>query len=127
MIRRPPRSTRTYTLFPYTTLFRSIYGSGSDEILHLAAGAFASVGDEVLFPRFGFSVYPIAARRVGAKPVEAPDRDYATDVDAMLAAVTERTRVVFLANHNNPTRTFVSRDGITRRHKRLSHDPKHVG
>src|SRR3546814_6429883 len=92
-----------------------MYGTGSDEILQLAAGAFASVGDEVLFPRFGFSVYPIAARRVGAKPVEAPDRDYATDVDAMLAAVTERTRVVFLANPNNPTGTFASRDEIARR------------
>src|SRR3546814_12876069 len=91
-----------------------MYGTGSDEILQLAAGAFASVGDEVLFPRFGFSVYPIAARRVGAKPVEAPDRDYATDVDAMLAAVTERTRVVFLANPNNPTGTFASRDETDR-------------
>ena len=101
---------------------RVIYGTGSDEILHLAAGAFASVGDEVLFPRFGFSVYPIAARRVGAKPVEAPDRDYATDVDAMLAAVTERTRVVFLANPNNPTGTFASRDEIARLHKGLPQD-----
>src|SRR3546814_12621442 len=71
---------------------------------------------------FGFSVYPIAARRVGAKPVEAPDRDYATDVDAMLAAVTERTRVVFLANPNNPTGTFASRDEIARLHKGLPQD-----
>ena len=61
-------------------------------MLHLAAGAFAGPGDEVLYVRYGFSVYPIAARRVGATPVEAADRDYATDVDALLAAVTPSAR-----------------------------------
>ncbi|MEQ9663303.1 MAG: histidinol-phosphate transaminase, partial [Parasphingopyxis sp.] len=66
---------------------RIICGTGSDELLHLAAGAFAGVGDEVLYVRYGFSVYPIAARRVGAEPVEAPDTDYATNVDALLEAV----------------------------------------
>lgn len=101
---------------------RIIYGTGSDEVLHLAAGAFAGAGDEILFPRFGFSVYPIAARRVGAEPVEAPDRDYATDVDALLASVTERTRVVFLANPNNPTGTFADRNEIARLHAALPQD-----
>ncbi len=98
---------------------RVIYGTGSDEILHLAAGAFAGVGDEVLFVRYGFSVYPIAARRVGAVPVEAPDTDYATDIDALLACVTERTRVVFVANPNNPTGTMASRAEIARLHAAL--------
>lgn len=101
---------------------RVIHGTGSDEVLHLAAGAFAGVGDEVLFVRYGFSVYPIAARRVGATPVEADDRDYATDVDALLAAVTERTRVVFLANPNNPTGTFIPRDELLRLHAGLPAD-----
>jgi histidinol-phosphate aminotransferase len=101
---------------------RVIYGTGSDEILHLATGAFAGVGDEVLFVRYGFSVYPIAARRVGAVPVEAPDADYATDVDALLAAVTERTRVVFIANPNNPTGTFIARREIARLHAALPGD-----
>ena len=101
---------------------RVIYGTGSDELLHLAAGAFAGVGDEVLFVRYGFSVYPIAARRVGAEPVEADDRDYATDVDALLARVTERTRVVFVANPNNPTGTYTSRDEIARLHAGLPSD-----
>ena len=95
---------------------RVIHGTGSDELLHLAAGAFAGVGDEVLFVRYGFSVYPIAARRVGAEPVEADDRDYATDVDALLACVTKRTRVVFVANPNNPTGTYSSRTDIARLH-----------
>jgi histidinol-phosphate aminotransferase len=93
---------------------RVIYGTGSDEILHLAAGAYAGFGDEVLFVRYGFSVYPIAARRVGANPVEAPDRDYATDVDALIAAITPKTRVIFVANPNNPTGTYTPRSEIER-------------
>ena len=101
---------------------RVIHGTGSDELLHLAAGAFAGVGDEVLYVRYGFSVYPIAARRVGAEPIEADDRDYATDVDALLACVTERTRVVFVANPNNPTGTYSSRAEIARLHAGLPSD-----
>ncbi len=102
---------------------RIIYGNGSDEVLHLAAGAFAGPGDEVIYVRYGFAVYEIAARRVGATPVIAPDTDYATDVDAILACVTDRTRVVFVANPNNPTGTYTSRDEIARLHAGL---PGHV-
>ncbi|MBO9621994.1 MAG: histidinol-phosphate transaminase [Sphingomonas sp.] len=102
---------------------RIIYGTGSDEVLHLAAGAFSGVGDEVIYVRFGFAVYDIAARRTGATPVVAPDKDYATDVDAILACVTERTRVVFVANPNNPTGTYSTRAEIARLHAGL---PKHV-
>ncbi len=101
---------------------RVIYGTGSDELLHIAAGAFAGQGDEVLFVRYGFSVYPIAARRVGAVPVEAPDHDYATDVDALIAHVTPRTRVVFIANPNNPTGTHAGRGEIARLHAALPAD-----
>jgi histidinol-phosphate aminotransferase len=98
---------------------RVIYGNGSDEILHLAAGAFAGAGDEVIFVRYGFAVYEIAARRVGATPVIAADKDYATDVDAVLACVSERTRVVYIANPNNPTGTFAPRSEIARLHAAL--------
>ncbi|WP_076068884.1 histidinol-phosphate transaminase [Sphingomonas montana] len=101
---------------------RVIYGTGSDEILHLAAGAYAGVGDEVLQVRYGFSVYEIAARRVGATLVVAPDTDYATDIDALLAAVTPRTRVVFVANPNNPTGTYNDRHDIARLHAGLPTD-----
>ena len=101
---------------------RIIYGNGSDEVLHLAAGAFAGPGDEVIYVRYGFSVYDIAARRVGATPVIAADDDYATDVDAILAAVTERTRVVFVANPNNPTGTYVAKAEIARLHAGLPGD-----
>lgn len=101
---------------------RIIYGTGSDEVLHLAAGAFAGLGDEVMFVRYGFSVYPIAARRVGATPVEVNDHDYATDVDAILARLTDKTRVVFVANPNNPTGTYTPRTEIARLHAGLPSD-----
>lgn len=101
---------------------RIIYGNGSDEVLHLAAGAFAGVGDEVIYVKYGFAVYDIAARRVGATPVIAPDADYATDVDAILAAVTERTRIVYVANPNNPTGTYAPREEIARLHAGLPSD-----
>jgi histidinol-phosphate aminotransferase len=101
---------------------RVIYGNGSDEILHLAAGAYAGPGDEVIFVKYGFAVYEIAARRVGAAPVVAPDKDYATDVDAILGLVTERTRLVYIANPNNPTGTFSSRAEIARLHAGLPGD-----
>ncbi|TZG25980.1 histidinol-phosphate transaminase [Sphingomonas montanisoli] len=101
---------------------RIIYGTGSDEILHLATGAFAGLGDEVLFVRYGFSVYPIAARRVGAEPVEADDKDYATDVDALIARITPKTRVIFVANPNNPTGTFAGKAEIARLHAAVPAD-----
>ena len=101
---------------------RIVCGTGSDELLNLAAQGFAGPGDEVLFSRFSFSVYDIAARRCGATPVEALDADYATDVDALLAAVTDKTRVVFLANPNNPTGTYLPRSEVTRLHAGLPSD-----
>ncbi|RYY27818.1 MAG: histidinol-phosphate transaminase [Sphingomonadales bacterium] len=102
---------------------RIIHGTGSDEVLHLAAGAYAGPGDEVIYVRYGFAVYDIAARRVGATPVVAPDTDYATDVDTILSLVTERTRLVFIANPNNPTGTYSTKAEIARLHAGL---PSHV-
>jgi histidinol-phosphate aminotransferase len=101
---------------------RIIYGNGSDEVLHLAAGAFAGPGDEIIYVNYGFAVYEIATRRVGATPVIAPDKDYATDVDAILACVTARTRIVFVANPNNPTSTYTPREDIARLHAGLPSD-----
>jgi histidinol-phosphate aminotransferase len=75
-----------------------------------------------LFPRYSFIVYDIAARRVGATPVAAPDRDYTCDVDALLAAVTPRTRVVYVANPNNPTGTQLPAAELRRLHAGLPAD-----
>ena len=101
---------------------RIVCGTGSDELLNLSVQAFAGPGDEVLFPRYSFAVYEIAARRCGAVPIESADRDYGCDVDALLAAVTPRTRVVLLANPNNPTGTFISRTDVARLHAGLPAD-----
>lgn len=99
-----------------------VCGTGSDELLNLAAQGFAGAGDEVLFSRHSFAVYDIAARRCGAQPVEAPDTAYTADVDALLAAVTARTRVVFLANPNNPTGTWLPPAEVARLHAGLPDD-----
>lgn len=101
---------------------RIVCGTGSDELLHLAAQGYAGVGDEVIYVRYGFSVYDIAARRCGATPVIAPDHDYGSDVDALVALVNERTRVVFVANPNNPTGSFLPRGEIARLHAALPTD-----
>ena len=101
---------------------RIVCGTGSDELLNLAALAFAGPGDEVVYVRYGFAVYNIAARRCGATVVVAPDQDFGTDVDTLLGCVTERTRVVFLANPNNPTGSFLPRAELARLHAGLPAD-----
>ncbi len=101
---------------------RIICGTGSGELLELAAAAFAGPGDECIYVRYGFSLYDIVIRRCGASPVVAPDVDYGTDIDALLACITPATRVVFLANPNNPTGTFLARAEIARLHAALPGD-----
>jgi histidinol-phosphate aminotransferase len=101
---------------------RIIMGAGSGDVLCLAANAYAGPGDEVLFSQYSFSLFEIIARRGGATPQEAPAKDYGTDVDALLAAVTPRTRVVIVANPNNPTGTYLPRAEIARLHAGLPRD-----
>lgn len=98
---------------------RIVCGTGSDELLNLAAQGYAGPGDEVIYVRYGFSVYDIAARRCGATPVITPDKDFGTDVDELLNRVNDKTRVVFIANPNNPTGSFLPRGEITRLHAGL--------
>lgn len=93
---------------------RIICGNGSDDLLHLLAECYLSPGDEAIYCEHGFLVYRIATLAAGATPVVAPERDNTTDVDAILAAVTERTRLVFLANPNNPTGTYVPMSEVRR-------------
>lgn len=101
---------------------RIVCGTGSDELLQLLATAYASAGDEVLYVRHGFMVYPIAAQRAGATPVAAPDVAYTADVDALLACVTPATRLIYLANPNNPTGTMIGRAEVRRLHAALPAD-----
>lgn len=86
---------------------RIICGVGSDEVLQFVVQAYAGTGDEVITTEHGFSMYPILARMVGAIPVTVPEAERRVDVDAILAAVTDRTRIVFIANPANPTGTML--------------------
>lgn len=101
---------------------RIVCGTGSDEILHLLPTIYCKPGDTVVHVRHGFMVYPIAARRAGAEPLAAPDRDYAADVDAILATVRDNTRIVYLANPNNPTGTMIPAEEVARLHAGLRSD-----
>jgi histidinol-phosphate aminotransferase len=93
---------------------RIICGVGSDEIIHFLCQAYAGPGDEVLYTEHGFLMYKISAMAAGATPIEVPERERVTDVDALLAACTERTKLVFIANPNNPTGTMISAGEVAR-------------
>jgi histidinol-phosphate aminotransferase len=95
---------------------RIVCGAGSDDLLHLLAHAYLADGDEAIHTTHGFLIYPIATLGAGGKPVIAPETDYTANVDAILAAVTPRTKIVFIANPNNPTGTCLSFDEIKRLH-----------
>ena len=84
-----------------------ICGAGSDELIGMLVHAYAGPGDEVLYSQHGFLMYKIYALANGATPITAPEKDLTLDVDALLAAVTPRTKIVFVANPNNPTGTVV--------------------
>ncbi len=101
---------------------RIVCGAGSDELISLLTRAYAGVGDEMLYSAHGFLMYPIAARTVGAIPVAAPEADLTTDVDALLSKVSDRTRIVFLANPNNPTGTYIPADAMRRLRENLRED-----
>lgn len=91
-----------------------ICGAGSDEIIHFLCQCYAGPGDEVLYTEHGFLMYRISALAAGATPVEAAERNRVTDVDALLAACSARTRLVFVANPNNPTGTMIGAKALAR-------------
>jgi histidinol-phosphate aminotransferase len=93
---------------------RIICGVGSDEIIHFLCQAYAGPKDEVIHTEHGFAMYRISALAAGARPVEVPERERTADVDAILAACTKRTRLVFLANPSNPTGTMIPLSEVAR-------------
>jgi len=93
---------------------RIVCGVGSDEILHLLCQAYAGPGGEVIHTEHGFAIYRIGALAAGATPVEVPEAARTTDVDAILAACTEATRLIFIANPNNPTGTMIAPEEVRR-------------
>jgi histidinol-phosphate aminotransferase len=102
---------------------RLLCGSGSDELLSLITNAYLGPGDEGVFTEHGFLVYKIAILAAGATPVVVKETDLTADVDAILKAVTAKTKIVYLANPNNPTGTYLPFDEVKRLHAGL---PKHV-
>jgi histidinol-phosphate aminotransferase len=101
---------------------RIVCGAGSDELLSLIANAYLRTGDEAIYTQHGFLVYRIAILACGAKPVVAPEKNLTADVDAILDCVTEKTRIVFLANPNNPTGTYIPFDEVRRLRESLRSD-----
>jgi histidinol-phosphate aminotransferase len=102
---------------------RVICGVGSDEIITFLCQAYAGPGDEVIHTEHGFLMYRISSLAVGATPVEVPERERTTDVDAILAACTKRTKLVFIANPNNPTGTMIGAKDVARLAEGI---PKHA-
>lgn len=99
-----------------------VCGAGSDEIISLLCGAYAGEGDEVLYSEHGFLMYPISAKVAGATPVTAPEKDLRADPEALLNAVTDKTKIVFLANPNNPTGSYLTKDEVKDFHAALPSD-----
>jgi histidinol-phosphate aminotransferase len=98
---------------------RIVCGAGSDDLLHLLAHTFLVDGDEAIYTKHGFLIYPIVTLGAGATPVVAPETNYIADVDVILGKVTGKTKIVFLANPNNPTGTCLSFDEVKRLHRGL--------
>lgn len=87
-------------------------GNGSNDVLELVARTFVNAEHEVIFSQHAFVVYPLVTQAIGAKGIAVPAKDYGHDLDAMLAAITDKTRMIFVANPNNPTGTFLSTEAL---------------
>ncbi len=93
---------------------RIVCGAGSDEIIALLVTAFAGIDDEIIYSKHGFLMYPISAKRLGAKPIAVAEKNLKTDIEAILQAITPRTKIIFIANPNNPTGSYLNKDEIAR-------------
>ncbi len=102
---------------------RIVCGAGSDEILAFLTSAFAGIGDEIIYSEHGFLMYPISAKRVGAKAVKVKEKNLKTDIDAVISAITSKTRIIFIANPNNPTGSYLNQFEIE---KLINHTPKNI-
>lgn len=100
-----------------------VFGNGSNDILELVARAYLTEGSETVYSQHAFAVYSLVTQATGATGVVVPAKNYGHDLQAMLAAITEKTRIVFVANPNNPTGTLLAKDAL---HAFLTQVPKHV-
>lgn len=100
-----------------------VFGNGSNDILELAARAYLTVGSETIYSQHAFAVYPLVTQAMGATGIVVPAKNYGHDLAAMLKAVTDKTRMIFIANPNNPTGTLLDKDEL---YAFLKQVPKHV-
>ena len=100
-----------------------VFGNGSNDILELAARAFLYKGCEAIYSQHAFAVYPLVTQAVGATGVVVPAKNYAHDLDGFLAAITPRTKLIFIANPNNPTGTLINKDAL---HAFIHAVPRHI-
>ncbi len=101
---------------------RIVVGAGSDEIFLMLGRAYLGPGDEMIATEHAFAIYAVIGQQQGATVIEVPEKDFTADVDAILAAVTPRTKLVWLANPNNPTGTYLPYDEVKRLHAGLPPD-----
>ena len=99
-----------------------ICGNGSDEILSMFANCFAGPGDEIIYSQHGFLVYPIAAKAAGASPIVAAEKNYKADVEEIIKVCSNKTKICFIANPNNPTGTYLTRQELITLRKELPQD-----
>lgn len=102
---------------------RLVFGAGSDEIFAMTAQAYLGAGDNAIQPQYGFAAWAIAVCAAGARMKSAPERDYVVQIDALVAAIDDRTRLIFVANPANPTGTLLPFHEIKRLHRAM---PAHV-
>jgi histidinol-phosphate aminotransferase len=102
---------------------RIVCGAGSDELIALLTMSFASVGDEIIYSAHGFLMYPISAQKVGAVAIKAPEKNLKADIDSLISAITPKTKMIFLANPNNPTGSYLTRAELE---KFLNAVPKNI-
>ena len=98
---------------------KMVFGCGSDELIMSICQAFIGPDDEAIHSEYGFVMYPMSIKVAGGRPISAPDVNFKVDVDAILERITDRTRVVFLANPNNPTGSYLSRTEVNKLHRGL--------
>ena len=101
---------------------RIVCGTGSDELIALLCRSYCGEGDEVLYTRHGFLMYPIAALAAGATPVQADEPQRRTDLDCLLSSITDKTKIIFIANPNNPTGALVKASDLRAFHAQLRAD-----
>ncbi|MDA7705698.1 histidinol-phosphate transaminase [Rickettsiales bacterium] len=98
-------------------------GAGSDEIISLLIEAFAGVGDEIIQSEYGFLMYEISATKFGAKTLKAKDQNLKTDIDDIINLISDKTKIIFIANPNNPTGSYITKGELD---KLIANIPKNI-